>query len=658
MTRSALLLASTAALFATAARAAPQASDLGPVAPGTDIAFSVELKRPAQPLFDRTLAALYDPASASFHHWLTPAQLRAFAPPAAQADAVIAALQRAGLAVTAREPDGVWIQAHGPAAAVGRAFATQLHQFQRGADRFRAPLTRPTLADPAGAAIKLVTGLESHTIRPLRVQAIDQRTGRPYAPTPVETVRAAGGLGSVITDDIVGAPASFTYTNPLAPFPTATYSGTVYNPSNPLVPDYTPAQLQSIYHLTQAYNQGLTGRGQTIVLLEAFGYPQMQTDANAFYQLTGLPQLTASNFSVVYPEGMPVNPYIGDATGWNGEIALDLDWSHAIAPGANIVLVATKGQDSEPFLRSMRYIIQKHLGNAVSDSWEENLDLVTSPEQQDAFEDVLKVAAAEGISFQFSSGDGGDEGVGSPIGSAGVPAVAPHATAVGGTAILNSAGGGFVNIGWGNVGGIVAKPAGPVIQPTLYFLGGGGGGSSIYWPKPAWQAALPGNFRQTPDISALSDPYTGVPTVITVHGKQGLYPGNGGTSLGSPIFTAIWAIANQQARHPLGQAAPIVAALTTGVTDIVPATTAQNVGGEVETRQGSITYTTQDLFGPFTPGAQPYPATITNQSQAAESFVLGFSLDTTLEVAKGWDNATGYGTPDGLAFIKAAAAYR
>ena len=66
------------------------------------------------------------------------------------------------------------------------------------------------------------------------------------------------------------------------------------------------------------------------------------------------------------------------------------------------------------------------------------------------------------------------------------------------------------------------------------FAGGGGGGESVFWPKPAWQKSLPGKGRQTPDISALSDPYTGVPIVITnpQTNKQLVEPGWGGTSLG------------------------------------------------------------------------------------------------------------------------------
>lgn len=660
MTRSQRLLSAAATvlgavLLAPPAHAAalPQAVDLGPSQPTQDIAISVVLKLPLQAEFDQTLAALYNPASPLFHHWLTPTQLRQFAPTDAQVQAVVAALTRAGLTVTAVEPNNFSVQAHGPLATVARAFNTAMHDFRRSGTRYRAPLATPILAGPAGAYVKYVTGIESHTIQPMLRRAVNLRTGQPYQNIPVASLQA-DGINSVVTDQILSTPKSFTYTTPGVPLPTATWGGLVYNPTAPLAADFAPQDLEKAYGLPAAYSAGIAGQGQTIVLLEGYGYPFAEQDANAAASLNNLPPLTSGNFQVVYPQGRP-NPLAGIYTGWDIEIALDIQSSHAIAPQANILVVAANGQNSEAFLRAMNTIIDNRLGYAVSDSWEENLDLVASPTQQNAFEDVLKRAAAEGISFQFSSGDGGDEGVGSPVGSAGVPAVAPHATAVGGTAIVNT-GSGFTAIDWGDVGGVVATAAGPIVDPQLYQLGGGGGGESVYWPKPQWQAALPGTGRETPDISALSDPFTGFPIVITQHRAQQLEPGWGGTSLGCPIFTAFWVLAQQKAGHPLGQAAPIVAALTSGVTDVVPLTTPFNVRGEVTTASGTIGHSAEQLFGPFQPNHQPYPAAITNQA-GSESYVLGLSLDTSLTTTKGWDNATGYGTPDGLAFIDAAAAY-
>ena len=141
------------------------------------------------------------------------------------------------------------------------------------------------------------------------------------------------------------------------------YFGTVYGKDIPnLIPGYTPAQLQILYGLPAAYKKGWNGAGQTIVLLEAYGYPTIQADANAFFQLTGLPPLTSSNFKIIYPQGQPVSPIAGELSGWNFEIALDVQWAHSIAPGAKIVVVAAAGQETTDFLAAMTYIVNNHLG--------------------------------------------------------------------------------------------------------------------------------------------------------------------------------------------------------------------------------------------------------------------------------------------------------
>lgn len=314
----------------------------------------------------------------------------------------------------------------------------------------------------------------------------------------------------------------------------------------------------------------------------------------------------------------------------------------------------------------MQYIIDHHLGNAVSDSWEEDTDLFAGPAEQKGFEDVLVVAAAKGISFQFSTGDGGDGGLGTPIGAAGVPSVAPHATAVGGTAISNVPGSGsFVNLGWGDAFDSFVSDEAP-LQPTqpnnYYFFGGGGGGSSVFWRKPEWQAGLPGDFRQTPDVSALADPYTGVPIVTTdpSTNEADVLVGIGGTSLASPVFTAMWAIANECAGHPLGQASPTIARLKTGLIDILPLT-ASFSGAYTDSTGTTTKYTANSLFAYFVQNdgfaAQNVLATVWDQPQYGESSAVAFGFDSSLSVTPGWDNATGYGTPHGLDFIEAAAGH-
>ncbi len=656
-----LLTTTTGFAFPQSFAGRPQvaARDFGPANRAQAISVTVHLKLPNEALLSKTVDALYDPHSPTFHHWLNDAQLRQFGPPAAQLAAVRAELERNGLSIVSIANDGFSIQARGTIAAIERTFHTDIHQFVRNGKPFLANTRPPALSGAAGAYVSHVSGLERHIVVPTLAYAVNPATRRPYAAVPLRNVVARGGFASVITDDILGPKQTFTYkTN--GKLPTATYTGLVYDPDTSLIPDYTPAQLQKVYGLNEAYGKGYTGRGQTIVLVEGYGYPTALSDANAFSKLAGLPALNSSNFSIVYPEGKP-NPEAGILAGWNVEIALDIQWTHSIAPGANIIVVATYGEDDQDFEASMQYIIDHHLGNVVSDSWAVDQDYFAGPAEQQGFEDVLITAAAKGISFQFSTGDGGDGGLGTPVGAPGVPAVSPHATAVGGTAIFNVPGKStFETLGWGdNVDDLVenAAPYDPPTQPVNeFFYAGGGGGESVYWPKPTWQKSLPGSGRETPDISALSDPQTGVPIVYTdpAINQQVVFAGIGGTSLGCPIFSAFWAIADQRADHSLGQAAPTIAALKSGITDVLPETGA--LTGSVTDSKGTKTYSAAELFAPLGFSQKTFLPTIFNYPPYGIAQAIAFGADTSLTVGTGWDNATGFGTPAGLEFIYAAAA--
>ena len=631
------------------------ASDLGPADATQQINITVHLKPQNEATFTKIIDALYDPTSPTFHQWLTNDDLKKFAPPTQQLESVRKELQKHGLTVLSTDENGFSLRVRGTTANVEQAFNTQLHQFRRNGKVFRANVQNASLSGEAGSYVSTISGLESHQVRPQLSRAINLQTKQPFASVAVSAAQASGGLSSLITDKILSAPTTFTFTTSGASLPVGVYYGNVYAADSKLIPDYTAAQLQKIYGLTDAYKQGLDGTGQTIVLLEAYGYPTILDDANAFSKLNGLPLLDDSNFSIVYPEGKPVNPNAGILTGWDGEIALDVQWAHAIAPGAKIIVAAAAGQDSEDFQDAIRYIANHNLGNSVSDSWEVDTDTIAGPSEQKAFDQVLALAASKGISFHFSTGDGGDAGLGTPEGAPGVPSVSPHGTAIGGTAILNQVNGsGHQTLGWGD--DVVYLYGGGVFDPPLTYglVGGGGGGESIYFPKPSWQKNLPGTGRQTPDISALADPYTGVPIVITSNGQQVIEAGNGGTSLASPIFTAIWAIANQKAGHALGQAAPAIAALTSGIEDVLPLSSPTNVAGTIFDQNGSTFYSSETLFSNLLYDNKSFTTAVWSLSSST-SVAFAFGVDSSLTVTPGWDNATGYGTPSGLAFINAVA---
>jgi subtilase family serine protease len=629
--------------------------DLGLADAGAEINITVHLKLTDKSAFDKAVDALYDPASPTFHKWMTNADLQKFAPPASQRQAVERELKKNGLTILSTDKIGFAVRARGTLGNVERAFNTEIHQFEYHGSVYRANVRDARLSGEAGNYVSTVAGIESHQVRPMVKQAINPRTLKPYAPVALnQKTKNVFPAGS--TTQCLSASATYDLGSSL---PTAVYTGTGYSLNADLICDYIPSALQAAYGLNDVYAAGYTGKGQTVVLVEGYGYPSMKKDANTFYKLAGLPLLTPSNFSIIYPEGKPA-PDAGILTGWEVEIALDMQSSHSVAPGANMLVVATNGQDSEDFQYSIEYVADNNLGNSISNSYEEDLDLLAGPYEQTSWDQTLEIATAKGISVNFSSGDGGDDGLGTPLGAPGVPSVAPHATSVGGTSILNDVNnpGGTITTVWGDMvvaldlGGGVADP--PI---AFGFQGGGGGGESVYWPKPAWQSALPGKGRQTPDVSALADPYTGFAIVVTEGGTQYLEFGWGGTSLASPIFTGFWALANEKAGSPLGQAGPLLAGLPYGaIQDVLPKTdsTLDDVQGSITDSGGTTSYSAAQVFAGLLYGNKYFTSAVW-PIDPSDIYAFGFGLDTSLTVTKGWDNATGFGTPYGLSFIEAVA---
>jgi subtilase family serine protease len=192
----------------------------------------------------------------------------------------------------------------------------------------------------------------------------------------------------------------------------------------------------------------------------------------------------------------------------------------------------------------------------------------------------------------------------------------------------------------------------PVVPPLNEgFDGGAGGGISVVFPKPAFQSGLPGSGRLVPDISMLADSFTGVELIETIDGDLSVGV-IGGTSLATPMFSGVMAIAAQKAGHGLGQAAPLVYNLPAGaVDDVVDVSSANNVAGVIN---GSKVVTADQLAAPLGTNAGYYSA-LYNSPFSTRWFVLTFNTDTSLAAIPGWDDVTGVGTPNGWNFVNALA---
>ena len=629
-------------------------NDLGRVEPSREINLTVVLQLHNPAAYVNAVEALYDPASPTYHQWFTAQDFARYAPSAAEFEKVENELLKHGLTVVSADPDRYSIRVHGAAANVEGAFQTEIHTFQYNGRIMDAHISDARLTGDAGALVSSVAGLERHQAYPAISVAKDFRTGKPLHQKVLTKTDSDGGLLDEITDRALGTPSLFTYGAP-GSIPRATYFGSVYDANPAKTVSFTPAQLQAHYGLTSLIKEGYDGAGQTIALVEAYGYEDAESDANTAARIFGLPELKSSNFSVVYPEGKPTDPGAAGRTGWTLEIALDIQTAHSIAPGAKILVVASAGQDNEDQIASLQYIIAHKLAAAVSNSWEADSEIVSGPAEEQAFNAILKKGAASGISFQFSTGDAGDQGLGTPVGAVSVPSNSPYATAVGGTSILNDPGTSTQTVaGWGNNAIYIAMQgaADPPLQ--LGFQGGAGGGESVYYAKPSWQKDLPGTGRQVPDVSALADPYTGFVVIYTLDGEQNTLAGVGGTSLASPIFTSIWAIADQYDGAPLGFAAPHIARLKAGqITDVLPTSSLvkSDAAGTVYDSSGAKFYSADGLFSGLLYSQTKFPSAVW-PFDAEDAGVISFGTDTSLTVTRGWDNVTGFGEPNGLPFIQ------
>jgi subtilase family serine protease len=420
----------------------------------------------------------------------------------------------------------------------------------------------------------------------------------------------------------------------------------------------TVQQLLHHYGIDTAHALGLTGRNQTIVIVDAYGSPTLASDVNTFSQIMGLPGMDSNSLKVLYPNG---NPATTNAN-WATETTLDVELAHAFAPGARIVVVVAPTEDDGDLAAAVEYAAENRLGNIISNSWgqaESSSDAATAQ----LFDHVFRGAAARGIAVNVATGDSGDYGVGSPVGAPSIPADSRWSTGVGGTSIDVPSDKGPVEAAWGITLSQLGLVRTPLKVPTLIgFLQGGGGGESVFIEKPGFQWRLPGQGRQLPDISALADPQTGA--IIEESDSQGVPAWGviGGTSLATPIFSAIWALADQAAGQSLGQAAPILGELPAFATgDVVPIVANHtNTQGTITFRASIVTdYTPAQLLG--IDQTQPTGFVGTLIYVGGPAFPgwndVGFGTDSSLRAQVGWDNATGYGVPNGITFIESAALF-
>jgi subtilase family serine protease len=489
------------------------------------------------------------------------------------------------------------------------------------------------------------------------------------AATSVHSLDTLDGLG-FSNNCFNGTEKDVLSTNGDGELPIGTYKGNHLNFFSLTSPGcgYDPLMIQTAYNLTALYAEGFDGTGQTIGIIDWCGSPTIQSDANVFSAQFGLPLLTSSNFTIT---NIP-SPSACSAPD-SVEINIDVEWSHAVAPGANINLIVPPTGYFQDIDQAEYIVIDEGLANVLSGSYGAEEIYVPASELQNG-NLLSELGAIMGISTNFSTGDSGNFTYGFPeyyTPSVSYPADSPYATAVGGvTVALNADNSIAWQAGWGNNETFLSY-AGEVFDPPFAegFAGGSGGGPSTCafqdvnynclagFPKPWYQKGfVPGKYRQLPDISWVADPFTGVVIAITVPDEVPslLWQVWGGTSVACPMFSGLWAIANQEAGVPLGQAAPYVYSLPAGaIYDIVPVTSKTNVTASIQEPTVTNKYTPAEVGG-VTSGA--FVSALWDDADVADTaLVFTFGTNPGLTTHKGWDDMTGVGTPNAKSFADAFA---
>ncbi len=460
------------------------------------------------------------------------------------------------------------------------------------------------------------------------------------ATAPTFGVASASTSGSYPTPQ-QATPKQWTYLSSAAAAPGPGYSG--------LSRHFTPPGIQGSYNLAPLFAAGFDGHGKTIAIVDSFGYPQAAADLETFSRAYGLPlmcgmpgvtcapgmatfsTLTFGNHQVMAPPLTSQSPGQEASNAWSLEVALDIEYAHTTAPGANILLVATPTAETlgvQGFPNMMdaeQYVVDNHLADVVTQSFGAAEGSFASTQSLLNLRHAFVSGTAAGVTFLASSGDYGSIGTTkTPVGHGGTllstpevgwPASDPLVTAIGGTNLCTEVHTGLTVES--------TKPptecqSNPGVRETAW--NGSGGGYSKIFARPSYQASLPAGSgvipatsRGVPDISMDSSCSTWVVVLDTAPGFGG-YFGVCGTSAASPMFSGIVAIADQMAGHDLGA-----------------------INGSLYSIARSSAYHT-DMFD----------VTVGNNVQAGTG-IAGYSA------GPGWDAVTGLGTPNAATLVPALA---
>ena len=296
------------------------------------------------------------------------------------------------------------------------------------------------------------------------------------------------------------------------------------------VPCYSPQEMRTAYGMNGLIDSGNVGAGQTIVIIDSYGSPTIAADLKVFDAGYGLPD--PPSFKILSPLGtVPWNPKkYPDQPGWAAETTLDVEWAHAMAPGASIILMTSPVDETEgvqglpEFLALERYALDHHLGKIISQSWGATENTLFAgaagprgPQVIANFTQFYERAAQALVTVIAAAGDDGSSNVKAngeyyPFPTVGFPASSPWVMSIGGTTLYASTSG---------------KYQSETVWSNPQCCAGGGGISQLF-KEPGYQtlALSPavdkrlGGMRGVPDVSYNADCYNSILVYLSYFGPS------------------------------------------------------------------------------------------------------------------------------------------
>lgn len=609
----------TVALVSSRPSFLAHATDLGRANGAQRVDFEVLLAYPHLAAVEAEARAISTPGNKLYRHFLTTTQFQArYSPSAAAVRAVSSWVRSKGLSVASVAHSRLYVEVTGTMKQAEKLVGTHLDVYRYQGQNLNEPVADYRVPASLSSTVAGIVDLDSSGTMAKPVDTLPgPAPGARYGVQPCS--KYYGQLEATNKPKAYGKTSSYT------------------------ICGYDAKQYEAAFGLSKTIAKGINGASVTVAIVDAYASPTIVSDANEWSGQNGLAPFSGSQLTQLVP---PPNGYTDISEcgpqGWYGEETLDVESVHAMAPGANVLYVGAKNC-AGGLTKVWASVIDEHLASVETDSWLFGPEDIVGKGAITFFTEFLLEAANTGVTVQFSSGDSGDNADTNYGKSVDFPASDPWATGVGGTSTEIGATGNIVyQTGWSNyysqLNGDTWTPA-----PPGTYSSGSGGGTSIDFTQPFYQVGVVPisiseyygrtPMRAVPDVSMPGDPNTGLRI-----GQTQVFPGGthyatyrlGGTSLSSPLFAGVLADAIQNTGSSVGFINPLLYELSgsSAISDVLP-----TKGPQTTVRTNFV----NEL----------------NRSQGYFYELQTVGVATQIATLKGYDDMTGVGTPNGLAFLKA-----